>query len=146
MKLQHPFNFSGIVLCILLLGGAAAAAGPEDNFPPNGQIPAGWATPPGANAGWGVASDSTNGGTFSLKSGALVDDPSSPSDTHRTAAIQVGGNFSAGSVSFAYRVASELNADYLEFYIDGQRMLSASGVVAWTNASFPITAGNHVFK
>ena len=146
MKLQHPYSFSGIVLTILLLSGAAAAAGPEDNFPPNGQIPVGWATPPGANAGWGVASDSTNGGTFSLKSGALLDDPTSPSDTHRTAAIQVGGNFSAGNIMFAYRVSSELNADFFQFYIDGQRMLNISGSIPWSNASFPVSAGSHVLK
>ena len=122
------------------------AAGPEDNFPPGGVLPSGWATTPGANAGWAVASDAANGGTFSLKSGTMPDDPTAPSNSRRIAGVQVGGSFSGGTISFAYKVSSEAGADFLEFWIDGTRMLQVSGAVPWSLATFPVAAGNHVFK
>ena len=145
MKLFSRMSFPQWVSAIVFIGSAAAiAAGPEDNFPPNGQIPAGWATSLGANAGWVVASDSANGGTFSLRSGALVDDPNA--SVRKSAAIEAGGNFGAGSISFAYQVSSEGNFDFFEFYIDGIKQLSATGSVTWTTATFPVAPGAHVFK
>ena len=111
---------------------------PDDNFPPAGALPAGWTTAPGANAGWVVASDSTNSGPFSLKSATIADSQS--------AAIQVSGTYAAGNITFAYRVSSEAAADFLQFYIDGVLNTSASGTVAWTPVSFPVAAGAHTFK
>ena len=130
----------------VLLAPPVRAAGPEDNFPPGGVFPSGWATTPGATAGWAVASDQANGGTFSLKSAPMPDDPTAPSNSRRTAGIQVGGSFSGGTISFAYKASSEAGADFLEFWIDGTRMLQVSGAVPWTPATFPVAAGNHVFK
>ena len=147
MKLRLDIGFPTVAGFILLMFAlAAGAAGPEDNFPPNGQIPPGWATTPGSTTGWAVASDSTNGGAFSLKSGPLPDDPNAPADQRKTASIEVGGSFSAGNINFAYQVSSEAQFDFFEFFIDGQQVLTNSGIVGWTNASFSVAAGNHVFR
>ena len=121
-----------------------AAPPTDDSFPPGGVMPVGWATSPGANAGWVVASDSTNLGPNSLKSAIITDGQS--------AAIQVTGNFVAGSVGFAYQVSSELGGDFFNFYIDDVAQFpqvpdpGVSGEVAWTSTSFPVSAGTHTFK
>jgi len=111
---------------------------PEDNFPPGGQMPIGWIPPPGADAGWEVASDSTYRGAYSLKSAAIGDS--------QTAAIQVAGTYAAGSVSFFHHVSSEACCDKFEFYVDGELKVSEAGAVPWTQASFALPAGSHTFK
>lgn len=52
----------------------------------------------------------------------------------------------AGDISFAYRVYSESNYDYLRFYIDDVEQDSWSGNVNWTEVSFPVDSGAHSFK
>ena len=120
----------------------SAVLAPDDNFPPGGALPVGWTTSIGADKGWAVAIDSTNpanSGTNSLKSALIFADQS--------AAIQVGGSFAAGTVSFAYHVSSELCCDFFEFYIDDAIQFSASGEVPWNEVFFPdLSAGVHVFK
>lgn len=66
-----------------------------------------------------------------------------------------------GEISFYAKVASQPNADYFRFYIDGNEEFSYSGGVSqtgsgwqvtytdtctWQRYSFPITAGNHTIK
>ena len=166
MKLLSPVCLSFLLSCIgALLSFSVQAQQNEENWPPNGQMPAGWATPlvvtiPTAEdpqkvvsvtAGWVVASDQTNRGQFSLKSAPLPDDPNAA--VRKTAAIQVGGTFNAGTVSFAYKVSSEVNFDNLFFEIDGVPQIldtvlqvpDASGEMGWTTVSFPVSAGQHVF-
>lgn len=52
----------------------------------------------------------------------------------------------AGTISFFYKVSSENNYDKLRFYIDGAEQSNWSGEVDWTEASYDVTAGDHVFK
>ncbi len=52
----------------------------------------------------------------------------------------------AGQISFYYRVSSEQGYDKLHFYIDGEEQDNWSGNINWTEASFDVTAGDHVFK
>jgi len=111
---------------------------PDDYFPPGGQMPVGWTTTPGADAGWVVASDSANAGLYSLKS--------APIGNAQSAAIQVAATFLAGNVTFAYRVSSEIDFDFLEFYIDDVLRFSATGIGTWAQESFAIPAGPHVLK
>ena len=104
-------------------------------------MPVGWATSPGADAGWGVSSESVYAGAFDLKSATIADSQS--------AAMEVHGTFAAGNVAFAYRVSSEQGADFFNFYIDNVAQfpaLGVSGEVPWTPVSFPVTAGTHTFK
>lgn len=49
-------------------------------------------------------------------------------------------------ISFFVKVSSESNYDYLRFFIDDNEMGEWAGEVAWTEVSFPVTAGEHTFK
>ena len=50
------------------------------------------------------------------------------------------------SISFYYKVSSEEGYDMFRFAIDGTDKLTASGEVDWHRASFPVTAGSHIFS
>ena len=52
----------------------------------------------------------------------------------------------AGTISFWYAVSSETGYDYLKFSIDGVLQVQWSGSVAWTQASYAVSAGTHTFK
>ena len=105
-----------------------------EDWPPGGTFPAGFLTPAGSTA-WFVTSDSTFVGSQSLKSGVIGHSQKSE--------ISFTGNFSAGNVSFARRVSSESGFDFLQFYIDGVLKGQWSGEVAWSEVSFPVSAGIH---
>jgi len=117
---------------------ATFVARADDSFPPGGAIPAGWIQPSGSNAAWVVANDDAYAGTVSLKSGMIDDSQKSE--------ISYTANFSAGNVSFARRVSSELDYDFLEFYIDGILKNRWSGEVPWAVVNFPIAAGTHTLR
>lgn len=51
-----------------------------------------------------------------------------------------------GNISFFRKVSSEASYDKFKFYIDGNQMEEQSGTVAWSQASFPVTAGTHTYK
>jgi hypothetical protein len=48
-----------------------------------------------------------------------------------------------GQISFRYRVDSEQGYDRLQFLVDGQALLHASGTTAWQTFSAPLPAGQH---
>jgi hypothetical protein len=50
------------------------------------------------------------------------------------------------SISFYISTSSEQDYDFLSFYIDGIMQDQWSGETPWTRASFPVAAGQHVFK
>jgi RHS repeat-associated protein len=53
----------------------------------------------------------------------------------------------SGTVSFWWKVSSQANCDWLEFYIDGTRQDRISGTVDWQPKSYTITtAGSHTLK
>jgi len=54
--------------------------------------------------------------------------------------------YSPEDISFWYRVSSEANYDFLTFYIDNAVIGSWAGIVPWTQATYPVTAGTHTFK
>jgi PKD repeat protein len=54
--------------------------------------------------------------------------------------------YSPEDISFWYRVESEDNYDFLTFYIDDVEMGSWAGIVPWSQATYPVTAGTHTFK
>jgi len=49
-----------------------------------------------------------------------------------------------GNVSFNYKVSTENNYDFLNFYIDGALQGRWAGTRDWTPISFPIFAGDHI--
>jgi len=119
-------------------------------FPPACTMPAGWTVPGGSTAGWSVsANEESATGACSLKA-----DPMPDGGTPLQANIQYAGTFSAGNVTFKYRVSTESNWDCLQFLIDGVAqslggscinvgLAGASGESGWVNVSVPITAGAH---
>jgi len=52
-----------------------------------------------------------------------------------------------GTVWFWWKVSSQQNCDWLEFYIDGTRQDRISGTVDWQQKTYTVTgAGSHTFK
>jgi hypothetical protein len=50
------------------------------------------------------------------------------------------------SISFFRKVSSEVDYDYLRFYIDNTKLGEWSGEVTWKQVIYPVTAGEHTFK
>jgi len=50
------------------------------------------------------------------------------------------------SVKFFWKVSSESNYDYLEFYIDGTLQDRISGTVDWAQKTYSVTTGSHTLK
>ena len=108
----------------------------DDTFPRGGVVPAGVTKPLAASGGWHVSAEQFQAGVYSLASDVIGDG--------EIAQMQVSGNFSAGSVAFSLKTASESGFDYLRFYVDGVKMGEWSGLqAAWTSVSYPLAAGVH---
>jgi hypothetical protein len=87
---------------------------------------------------WTAVTTAPYEGSYCAQSGAITHSQS----TKMSAVLTVLAN---GNISFSYKVSSELNWDLLKFRIDGTVMGQWSGTVAWTQATYPVTAGNHTF-
>ena len=91
------------------------------------------------NLPWTRVQDDAYDGDYSMKSGAITDD--------QTSVMQTELNITAaGNVSFYKKVSSENNYDYLKFYIDGTMKGDWSGEVDWSQESYAVTTGTHIFK
>ncbi|QJR12850.1 hypothetical protein DSM104443_03944 [Usitatibacter rugosus] len=123
---------------------ASAAVLIEDDdevFPPAGLIPLGWVTPSGATTGWHVSNDTGPfEGVYALRADKIYENES--------AGIEVSGTYQAGTVAFRYRVQSELDLDFLRFFVDGVEVAKFSGtaVSGWTAFSHAVPAGTHTFR
>ena len=51
-----------------------------------------------------------------------------------------------GTLQFYWKVSSEPNYDFLEFYLDGVRQTRISGNVEWQPLSYSIPTGSHTLK
>ncbi len=49
-------------------------------------------------------------------------------------------------ISFYRKISSEVNYDFLLFYIDDVQLGSWSGTLGWAQVSFPVSAGSHEFS
>lgn len=76
--------------------------------------------------------------SVSLVSGLIGDE--------QVSSVGLTGYFSAQNISFFYKVSSEENFDYLEFYLNGDLMGRWSGEVEWQEFSLPISEGEHAFR
>ena len=90
----------------------------------------------GGHAPWDVASDYTHTGSYAAKSGDITH--LQQSWMTRT----VGG----GDVEFWYRVSSESDYDWFNFYIDGDRQIHLSGTVDWTHYTTTLPEGEYELK
>lgn len=89
--------------------------------------------------GWFVTNQGVYEGSYAARSGQIGNNASS------TLTITTNSEI-ADTISFYYKVSSEQDYDFLNFYIDNQKMESWSGNVPWTRAAFKVSAGQHTFK
>lgn len=88
------------------------------------------------NKPWVIASGNAYNGFYCSRSGTITHNQSSEMKMSLHIAT-------AGAVSFARRVSSEPDYDFLRFYIDGVEMGAWSGEVPWSEVSFPLGEGVH---
>ena len=88
------------------------------------------------NTNWTVVSYE---GSYAAKSGTISHNQQSVLEITRN-------DPTANVISFALKVSSESNFDYLRFYIDGVMAEQWAGSVDWEEAAYEITSGEHVFK
>ena len=90
----------------------------------------------GGDATWSVTSGTSHTGSYAAQAGTITHNKS----TWMTRMV------SGGDVSFWYRVSSESNYDFFNFYVDGQRQLHASGNGNWALYTTTLTPGPHELK
>ncbi len=93
----------------------------------------------GGNADWTISSTNPYEGIYSAKSGDIGDN----NTTELSLTLDV---ISDDEISFYYKVSSEDSWDYLKFYIDGTMISEWSGETGWSQATFDVSTGQHVFK
>jgi agmatine/peptidylarginine deiminase len=91
------------------------------------------------NVNWGTVNSGAYAGSYCAKSGIITHSQSS--NLQLSLSLPASGN-----ISFYYKVSSEGSYDFLTFYIDGVQQGSWSGEIGWTQISYPVTAGTHIFK
>ena len=96
-----------------------------------------WTT--GGSSNWAVTTNNPYEGSYCIKSGAIGNSQSN----YLSLQYEI---IAADSISFWYKVSSELGWDFLKFYIDNDVKSSWSGEVGWTRAAFMVTPGIHTFK
>ncbi len=90
------------------------------------------------HAPWTIVSTGAYEGTYCAKSGTISDNGYSEMSVNLDVVAD-------GSISFYYKVSSEIGYDFLKFYIDGVQKSYWSGEAGWAQASFAVTTGNHTF-
>ncbi len=91
----------------------------------------------GGNLPWVTATGTVHGGTYAARAGAI---------THNQQ-TWMQRSTGPGTLSFWYRVSSEANYDWFNFYIDGTLVIHASGTTgSWTQYTTALGPGTHVLK
>ncbi len=91
------------------------------------------------NTNWTITNTGAYEGSFAAKSGTITHNQSTVFKISADVLFD-------GYVSFYKKVSSEINRDYLKFYIDNVEQGNWSGTVAWSNSTFAVTAGTHEFR
>jgi len=91
------------------------------------------------DTGWEITSSGAYQGNYSGKSGSI-------SHNQNSVILIEYEVTSADTISFYYKVSSEVTYDFLRFYIDDNMRNEWSGEVGWVFASYPVSAGTHTFK
>jgi len=90
------------------------------------------------NADWTITSDAYEG-AYCAKSGAIGNNAQS----NLVLELDV---LTDGEISFYRTISTELNYDYLRFYIDNIQQEQWSGNVSWGEETYPISAGTHTVE
>jgi hypothetical protein len=88
---------------------------------------------------WTVTSVNSYDGAISARSGVV-------SHNGSTSLVMKSWYPGADTISFSYKVISELNCDHLIFLINGREVLKKSGEIPWTKVSFPVNPGLNQFE
>ncbi len=88
---------------------------------------------------WTIDSSVHHDGLFSARSGAINNNQS----TSMQVTLPVA---SSGVISFWYQTSTEASFDLLRFYIDDVLKGTWSGNQPWTQATFAVANGSHVFR
>ncbi len=98
------------------------------------------AAPPWVNsktAPWLVQSQTAAGGQYALRSG--------PIGNGQDTVLEMTATNRPGAVSFMFRVSSEANWDFLEFYLNGVKLQRWSGDLPWQRYQFNVPGGLNRF-
>jgi hypothetical protein len=90
----------------------------------------------GGDAPWSINTLHALAGTRAARAGSIGNSQSS----------WMTRSAGPGNISFWYFVSSEANGDFFNFYIDGTRLVHASGAGAWTQFTQTLGAGQHELK
>jgi len=71
---------------------------------------------------------------------------SGPMGNSQSSSLILTNQFRSGTASFDFRVSSETNWDWLQFYVDSQLQQQWSGEWDWTTCQFSLTAGQHTLE
>ena len=88
----------------------------------------------GGDAAWFAETTETHDGVEAAQSGPITDNQESWLET------SVVGT---GTLTYWWKVSSEQDYDFLEFYLDGVLQASISGEVDWQKQTYSIPAGTH---
>ena len=90
-------------------------------------------------SGWFVQTNIVAVGRYAIQSGAIGDNQSS--------SLILRTNFGVGTISFDYKVSSETNWDFLQFYVDTNLIQQWSGEAGWATYTFSLTnVGPHTLE
>ena len=88
---------------------------------------------------WTITSLTSYDGIFAAKSGAI-------SNSSSTSLVIKPIYSKDDSLSFYYKVSSEINYDYLAFRLNGVEIFRKSGEIPWTKKTFPVKAGQNIME
>ena len=90
------------------------------------------------NANWSITSLDKQDGIYSARSGVITDNQST--------SLSLAMASASGVISFYSKVSSEINYDFLRFYIDTIAQGTWLGSTTWQLQTYPISAGSHTFQ
>ena len=103
-----------------------------------GTLPAGWVIPGSATRGWSPSSILPSDGNYSLRSNDISD--------NQSAIIEWKPDLDKGMLYFDFSVFSEPFFDFFEFWVDGEKVFSASGSRGWQSRSYNLETGAHTLS
>jgi hypothetical protein len=108
-----------------------------EDFEAGPPLPADFTT--SGNANWRVDGSAHHTGLYSGGSGNISD--------NQTSSLYLDVVYSTdGTISFWHSGNTEVNYDYLHFYVDGVQKFEQSGTWGWTYRVANVLAGPHTFK
>jgi len=90
------------------------------------------------NSNWVISSESYEG-NHSASSGSIANNQITELIFSTYVALD-------DSISFHYKVSSEINYDYLKFYINNNEINSWSGEISWEKFIYPVNVGENIFR